>query len=110
MSLVGGGQARVWFLLEDKEDFDEVALASASVAFLGMMILSPQQPLASGSWVGVGGGIVAPAWIAPACGAVSPLVWASQICPHSPFPHRLRAGEGGGESWGGCFGRFFWRW
>jgi hypothetical protein len=48
----------VQFSLEDEEDFVEVVLASASVAFLGLRILPPPQPSASGSWVGVGGELV----------------------------------------------------
>jgi hypothetical protein len=66
MSLVGGGQSGVQFSLEDEEDFDEATLASASVAFSGLTILPPQQSLASGSLVGVTGGIVAPVLFAPA--------------------------------------------
>ena len=66
MSSVGGGQARARFSLEDEEDFVEAAVASASVAFSGLTILPPQQPSASGSWVGIGGGLVVPGSIAPA--------------------------------------------
>ena len=65
MSSVGGGQARARFSLEDEEDFVEAAVASASVAFSGLTILPPQQPSASGSWVGIGGGLV-PGSITPA--------------------------------------------
>ena len=70
MSLVGGGQARARFSLEAEGDFVEAAVASASVAFSGLTILPPQQPLASGSWVGVGGGLVIPGSIAPALRAL----------------------------------------
>ncbi len=42
-----GGQARARFLLKGKEDGNEAALASASVLFSGLTILSPQQPSAS---------------------------------------------------------------
>ncbi len=56
---------RARFLLEDEEDFVETALASAFVEFLGLTILPPPQPSASGSWVGVGGELVAPDSIAP---------------------------------------------
>ena len=69
MSSVGGGQARARFSLEDEEDFVEAAVASASVAFSGLTILPPQQPSASGSWVGIGGGLV-PGSVAPASRAL----------------------------------------
>lgn len=69
MSSVGGGQARARFSLEDEEDLVEAAVASASVAFSGLTILPPQQPSASGSWVGVGGGLV-PGSVAPASRAL----------------------------------------
>ena len=88
---VGGGQARTRFLLEDKEDFVEAALASASVAFSGLTILPPPQPLASGCWVGVGGELIAPALIAPAqrvlClrGGVSVSLGLTDL-PSPPFP------------------------
>ena len=73
MSSVGGGQARARFSLEDEGDFVEAAVASASVAFLGLTILPPQQPLASGSWVGIGGGLVVPDSIVPALRALRSL-------------------------------------
>ena len=66
MSSVGGGQARARFSLADEEDCVEAAVASAFVAFSGLTILPPQQPSASGSWVGIGGGLAVPGSIAPA--------------------------------------------
>ena len=107
---VGGGQARTRFLLEDKEDFVEAALASASVAFSGLTILPPPQPLASGCWVGVGGELIAPALIAPAqrvlClrGGVSVSLGLTDL-PSLSFSSPFVGGGGG--SWGGGVGGSF---
>ena len=112
MSSVGGGQARARFLLEDEEDFVEAAVASASVAFSGLTILPPQQLSASGSWVGIGGGLV-PGSVAPALRALrsrgggsvsSGLTDLASLSLPAPFV------GGGGGSWGGGFGTFCWRW
>ena len=66
MSSVGGGQSCARFSLEAEGDFVEAAVASVSVAFSGLTILPSQQPSASGSWVGIEGGIAVPDSIAPA--------------------------------------------
>jgi len=108
MSLVGGGQAHARFLLEDEGDFVEAAVASASVAFSGLTILPPQQPSASGSWVGIGGGLVVPDSIAPAPRALrsrggvsvsSGLTNLASLSFTAPF-----MGSGGGRGVGGFGG------
>jgi hypothetical protein len=112
MSSVGGGQARTRFLLEDEEDFVEAALASASVAFSGLTILPPPQPSASGSWVGVGGELVAPALIAPAQRALRSRGGVSVSLGLTDLPSLSFSSPfvGGGGGRGGGFGRVVWRW
>jgi len=108
MSSVGGGQARARFSLEDEGDFVDAAVASASVAFSGLTILPPLQPSASGSWVGIGGGLVVPDSIAPAPRALrsrsgvsvsSGLTDLASLSFPAPF-----MGSGGGRGVGGLGG------
>ena len=50
MSSAGGGQAHARFLLNDDEDLSDTVLASASVVFWGLTIVTTQPPSASRSW------------------------------------------------------------
>jgi hypothetical protein len=49
MLSAGGGQARAGFLLDNDKDVGDAALASESMAFLGLTIVPAQLPSASGS-------------------------------------------------------------